>query len=640
MANEWIYFNSHDLAYRKPFGAVTCGEKIDFRLRVSGDKIEKVLLKIWGTAVEEQELTLDYAQQDGGAVMYKGELHCPMSPGLIWYYFIVVKDQTTYFFGNNEKNLGGVGKIYDRSPSAYQITVYQENNAAPRWFKEGIVYQIFVDRFYKSCGAGKFLNPKPKSLLHGSWDDTPFYLKDEEGRIIQWDFFGGNLRGIMEKLPYLQELGINILYLNPIFESSSNHKYDTSDYLKIDAMFGTNEDFAELCRKAGRLGISIILDGVFSHTGSDSIYFDKDGKYPTPGACRGEESPYYKWYRFNEHPHTYECWWGIDSLPNVNELEASYLDFIIYNENSVIKYWMQQGAKGWRLDVADELPDEFIKKLRKTMKKFDPRSVLIGEVWEDASRKISYEKLREYFWGQELDGVMNYPLRNIFIQYIMGGSDAYDTYLALMSLYENYPRPNFYSNLSLIGSHDVPRILTILGEALPAHELPETQKRNYRLSPEQKLKGVKRLKLLALLQMTFPGVPCIYYGDEVGLEGYGDPYNRGPYPWNHENEELLQWYKKIIALRNKYEALQNGGWQTLYAQGDILAFTRYSEGQQVFIILNRNSEERISFSLDFKQWLPAGDLQDLLQEGRISAANGILTLSLEPLTGKVLLKNQ
>ncbi|MFZ5754504.1 MAG: glycoside hydrolase family 13 protein, partial [Bacillota bacterium] len=497
----------------------------------------------------------------------------------------------------------------------------------------------------------RIMHPKPNSTIYTDWwEDIPVYNRDPEtGKIISYDFFGGNLYGVLKKLPYLQELGVSVIYLNPIFESPSNHKYDTSDYKKIDPMFGDNELFQTLCREAKELGIAIILDGVFSHTGSDSIYFNKEGNYPEVGAYQSPESPYYSWYRFSCYPDLYECWWGIDTLPNVNEMEPSYQNFIIYDEDSVLKYWMKLGAKGWRLDVVDELPDEFVKNFYRVLKETDPEAVLIGEVWEDASNKISYGKLREYLLGDELDSVMNYPFRNIFLDYLLGRRDARETHLALMQLYENYPRQHFYALMNLIGSHDVPRVLTLLGDAPPEQTISKEDQAKFRLSPDKRKLAVRRLKLLSLIQMTFPGVPCVYYGDEAGLEGYGDPLNRRTYPWGREDRELLVWYKKIIALRNRHDVLKTGEWIPLYAQGHVYAFLRrISQDRDVFgqkkkdnvaiLIFNRHETEEITLTLDVSRWC-RGKLVDVLGEREIFLEDGRLSVVMKPLEGKVLLQD-
>lgn len=652
MEEDRFMHNSHDLFFRTPFGAVPCCQKIVLRFKVksasaanpaySDEKVSLFLIKELAGENSEEELPMDLEEETGHEKIFRKEICAPAQPCLLWYYFIIRRDDATFFYGNSRQNTGGVGCVAGHVPPAYQITVHKRDLTAPRWFKESVMYQIFPDRFYNGLEGGKILNPKKNSLIHSHWDNTPVYIRElSSGRVIRWDFFGGNLEGIRKKLSYLKRLGVSLLYLNPVFESPSNHKYDTADYHKIDPMFGDNDLFVRLCSEARQMGINIILDGVFSHTGSDSIYFNKEGTYPTVGAYQSPDSPYYSWYRFAEYPHRYDCWWGIDTLPNVNELDPSYMDFIIYGKNSVLKHWMGAGIKGWRLDVADELPGEFLKKLHQEIKKLDDESILIGEVWEDASNKISYGERRHYLLGDELDGVTNYPLRRIILDFVLGHQDAAQVHLALMSLYENYPRDYFYSTVNLIGSHDVPRILTVLEENLPGDVSPA----------ERKALRLKRLQMVSLWQMTFPGVPCIYYGDEAGLEGGEDPLNRGTYPWGREDKAILNWYRMLIALRNHYDVLRSGWWKTLYASGSIYAYARFVEkgqgasGQEAMdntaiILFNRDLHREASVSLDLGGCIWEGLVDPLDDYSEISPVNGFLTLTLKPLECRILLKDR
>lgn len=643
-----IFHNSHEEKYRYPFGAVACGAMIVLGLTVQTSKpINSAEAIVSAEGGSGQRITLCARDMQGEAVNYSANIDMPMEPGLLWYYFEIVIDGEKYYYGNNERSLGGAGRVYSTIPPSYQITVYKEGAKTPFWYKRGIMYQIFVDRFRNGNKDGKVLNPKKNSFIYANWEDIPTYIKNcENGTISRWDFFGGNLQGVVDKLDYLKELGISVVYLNPVFEAPSNHKYDTADYKRIDPMFGSNEVFRDLCEKAGRLGISIILDGVFSHTGSDSLYFNRYGSYPGIGAYQSTESAYYSWYRFKCSRDDYECWWGVESLPNVNEMDPGYVDFIITGKDSVIKHWMDLGAKGWRLDVADELPDEFIKMIRKAMKEKDADSVLMGEVWEDASNKVSYGKRRAYLLGEELDSVMNYPFREVMIDFFTGRQDAKHANAVLMSIYENYPPHNFYCNMNLIGTHDVPRILTILGEAPPEQQLLQSQKERYKLPESQKELGIARLKLLSLIQMTFPGVPSIYYGDEAGLEGYGDPLNRGTYPWGNENHELLEWYKTITSVRNKYDVFSTGEWIPIYFEGDAYGYVRRIEnGRDIFggkcenntalVLVNRSKDSKCYISVNIGN-LVKGIMYDLLEDCKaVDLAEGRLDMILEPLQGKL-----
>jgi 4-alpha-glucanotransferase len=362
--------NSHALSYRNPFGAAATGTEITLRLEVGNGFVPlSVAVRTWKDGVGERIIDMELLDDRWDAKVYEATLTADEDPGLLWYYFIIKELDRVYYYGNNQQNLGGIGRIYYEEPPSYQITVHKKAAKTPDWFKESVMYQIFPDRFCNGNADGRVQNPKKGSLIHAYWDNKPYYVRDmDDKHIVAYDFFGGNLQGIIKKLPYLQELGIGVLYLNPIFESVSNHRYDTGDYKKIDPMLGDAGIFRELCTKAKEYNISVILDGVFSHTGSDSVYFNKAGTYPAPGAYQSPDSPYYKWYRFSKYPEEYQSWWGIRTLPNVEEMEPSYVDFIIEDKDSVVKHWLSEGAAGWRLDVVDELPDEFVKKIYKNLK--------------------------------------------------------------------------------------------------------------------------------------------------------------------------------------------------------------------------------------------------------------------------------
>lgn len=613
MSDNLIFYNSHDEYFKKPFGAVPCNEKVNIKLNVNKNIApERVLLRLWHDEGMEERMQMELIAVNEENYVYEVDFNTPQVSGLIWYYFIIELKGKILYYGNNIKKSGGIGRVNEFPPDSYQLTVYKPDIDNPVWFSESIMYQIFVDRFCNGMETGWALNPREGIVLRKNWEDSPAYIRDSQGRVIQYDFFGGNLLGIIKKLPYLKELSVGAIYLNPIFESPSNHKYDTSDYKNIDRMFGDDKVFKDLCSAAEELGIKIILDGVFSHTGSDSIYFNREGHCPGVGAYQSMNSPYYSWYRFKKYPEEYESWWGIGTLPNVNELDESYENFIIFDEDSVIKKWMKLGAKGWRLDVADELPDEFIKHIKKEMKKVDSESILIGEVWEDASNKSSYGARRQYILGEELDSVMNYPFREILLDFAIGRKSAFDTSERLMQLCENYPINRFYSNMNLIGSHDVPRILTLLGEAPDESSMSDREKEAYRLSQDKKSLAIKRLKMLSLIQMTFPGVPCIYYGDEAGAEGFKDPLNRSTYPWGKENMELLNWYKHITALRDKYDVFKTGNWNPLCSHEEVFGYTRNIQCSDVFgsqkkenravILVNRsmNSSYRLNLYIGGK----------------------------------------
>ncbi|HHZ02504.1 MAG TPA: glycoside hydrolase family 13 protein [Tissierellia bacterium] len=481
----------------------------------------------------------------------------------------------------------------EEKSESYELLIYHENYSTPDWVKGGTIYHIFVDRFYRTKPLSK------EGVLIRNWGETPHYLPNEKGEILNNDFFGGNLEGIKEKLPYIASLGVNIIYLSPIFEAYSNHKYDTGDYHKIDPMFGNEEILKELCEEAKKYGIYIILDGVFSHTGDNSIYFNKYGSYDSLGAYQSKDSPYYEWYTFNEWRDDYVCWWGIKTLPEVNENNESYVEFIT-GEKGVIQHWQKIGVMGWRLDVADELLDEFIKKLRSSIKKENKDTFIIGEVWEDASNKYAYGKLKGYLLGKQLDSVTNYPLRNGIIEYLKN-KDCTLLYDTMSKIMETYPPPTVNCLMNILGTHDTERILTVLGSK--SQPISKSEMAESRLTEEEIKEGIKLLKIATLLQFTLPGIPCIYYGDEVGLEGWIDPFNRRCYPWGRENKEILKHYLYLAKLRKEMKVLAEGKYRCLIHDKEIFVFERYNDKEKLIVAVNLLPRTiTLKFKEKLKEW--------------------------------------
>lgn len=564
-----ILHDSHNLEFRNPFGAISVGTKVKLRLWINKRSLAFInLINFYNNQVEIQMKEIGWDESVGNWI-YEIEIDTSKCMGLIYYYFRVSHYDKNILYGNNIESLGGIGQVYFNEPVSYQITIYNQQEV-PKWYKDGIIYQIFVDRFFNGCDNGKVLNPKKNVFIYGNWNDKPMYIKDDKGNVARWDFYGGNLLGVKKKLSYIKSLGVNTIYFNPIFDSPSCHKYDTGDYEKIDPMFGDEEVFKELCDEAKALGIRIILDGVFSHTGSDSKYFNKYGNYNSLGAYQSLQSPYYRWYIFNDYPDMYESWWGFNNMPNIDELNPSYLEYIITRKNSIIEKWLKLGANGWRLDVADELPDEFIKKLRIKLKEVKEDGVLIGEVWEDASNKVSYNRKREYLFGKELDSVTNYPLRQIILDLVRGYISNKYFIKKYLSLKENYPKEYFYSTMNILGNHDTERVLTVLNN------------------------NIELLKIALVIQMTLPGIPLIYYGDEAGLTGGKDPQNRKAYPWGRENIEILDFYKNITHVRDTEEVLREGEIEFLKFNNGVLGYKRFSdENKEIIVLVNSTAKEEV-----------------------------------------------
>ena len=609
-------FDPRDPACKCPYGAVPSGTAVQLTvrpLRAWGFSHVTLSARFEGENNRTVSLNLTWSGLDLERERYCGTLDVGDYVGLIWYSF----------------RMEGLDGCWAEL-GEYQLTVYDNSEQVPTWFGEGVTYQIFPDRFRR------LRIPEPEGMIggrrvHTGWYEEPDYLPDENGEIRNRDFFGGSLNGVREKLRYLKGLGVDTIYFCPIFEAPENHRYGTGDYEKIDPMLGTNADFQALCQEAHALGMHIMLDGVFNHTGFVSRYFNGDGSYETgvPGAAQSPDSPYCKWYNFIHWPDQYDSWWGIYSLPAVNESEPSYVDYIIRNQDSIVRRWLRAGADGWRLDVADELPDEFIHALHQAVRETKPDGVVIGEVWEDGSNKIAYGVRRKHILGGHCDGLMNYPFRNALIDFLQG-KDARFFMETMEGLRANYPPFAYYSAMNAMGTHDTARILTLLGVGSPCLEYTKSWRADYRMTPEQIRRGMELLRMGALVLYTFPGSPTLYYGDEAGLEGFEDPFNRRPYPWGRENGALIRWFTRMGQLRHQFPALRRGDISYLRADGHVLAFQRTLGKEKVLVAVNVGDQP-----VELRLPWPARDVLS----GEICPIPGshTLTTELPPRFGRVLI---
>ncbi len=563
-------YDSRDARYKVPYGAVPSGTPVRFTLRpprTEGFSHAVLTARFEGRDNAIQAIPMPWAGMELGRDLFSAVLDPGEYVGLVWYSF----------------ELEGIDGR-KRELGHHQLTVYEKGEAAIPWFGEGMTYQIFPDRFRRTR------IPNPEGLVggrtvHHSWAELPEYRPDPRGEIRNRDFFGGDLGGVMEKLDYLKGLGVDTLYFNPIFEAAENHRYGTADYDRIDPMLGTNEDFSRLCAEAHRRGMRVMLDGVFNHTGFVSRYFNGDGFYPEQGACQSWDSPYRPWFHFTEWPKKYESWWGIYSLPAVDESCPSYREFIFGGMDSVVRRWLRAGADGWRLDVADELPDDFIHGIHQAARAEKPDAVIVGEVWEDGSTKVAYGVRRKHVLGGHCDGLMNYPLRNAILAFFQGGGGEHFVE-AMETIRENYPPFAFYSAMNSLGTHDTPRILTLLGAGSEYRDQSKEWRARFRLSPKQRRRGKNLLRAAALLLFCFPGSPTVYYGDEAGMEGFEDPFNRRTYPWGQEDRELLDWFRALGALRREHPALRRGNIRYVAGKGPLLAFTRTRDAETVLCVCN------------------------------------------------------
>lgn len=574
-----ILFDSQNKKHKSPFGTVVPKELCAFSVSVPV-KIKTVavqlILRCDRTGMEQ---IVDFRKtgEEGDYEFWSGEVSFP-EPDLFFYWFQITTENESFRLfkmGEHDTNM--------EEGELWQLSCVSAEYPAPDWARGTIMYQIMPDRFCR--GGTPDLTDKLKPYtVHESIEEIPHWQPDSEGKVLNNDFYGGTLHGICTKMDYIASLGVGLLYLNPVFQAYSNHRYDTCDYKKIDPMLGTEKDFEELCKLAHEHGIRVILDGVFSHTGSNSVYFDKEKIFGN-GAYSNENSPYRSWYRFTRYPEEYKAWWGFETLPEVDKNNKDYVNYIIEDEDSVIAHWLKLGADGFRLDVADELPDTFIAKMRRKMREIKPNSLLLGEVWEDASHKVAYGNRRRYFVDGELDGVMNYPWRTAILNFCSGKDGGYALKTAVHTIFENYPKQVMDCTMNLISSHDRARALTELGAPF---EGSREEMAKHKLSTFQREKAAKLLKIAVILQYSLPGMPSIYYGDEAGLEGCKDPFNRGFYPWGREDKELIEFYQKLGKMRNSRKSMRFGDVKVSVISDGVITIRREYDGEVTEITVDRN----------------------------------------------------
>ena len=471
---------------------------------------------------------------------------------------------------------------------AFQLTVNNFAYAPPSEMYGGVIYHIFVDRFMR---GGEVKIPDSARIVSGEWETIPEYPEYPGAPLKNNTFYGGTLDGIREKLDYIASLGTTALYLSPIFESVSNHKYDTANYVQVDEMFGGEAALERLLSECEKRNIKIILDGVFNHTGADSVYFNRYGRFDSVGAFQSKDSKYYPWFDFKEHPNKYTCWWDIEILPRINPDIYECGEFFVGDDGVIDKY-SSLGIYGFRLDVADELSDSFISRIKSRLSKRGS-SVLYGEVWEDASNKIAYDKRKKYYLGNELDGVMNYPLRRGIIDFFTGkGTKALE--YAITDVMYNAPKRIRNAQMNLLGTHDTERILTLLG-GIDSYGKSNAELSVLRMSKEERSRAKTKLLAAYTVLATLPGIPTVFYGDEAGLEGYHDPFNRMPYPWGREDREILSHYSKIGRIRRENSVYKDGEFKLYHLTEQLFIFSRIAQGSEYLTVVN-NSGNPITLS--------------------------------------------
>ena len=586
-------------------GTVPVGSKLLIEVMISrrlGDG--GIVLRLQPDGEDERDISLDFASTEGGIDIYRVEL--TPEKGLYYWELLILRGYETLFVSsvNNEDF-----ELTKQSGSRFRLLCYEPLSEKNAWFCGSTMYQIFPDRFYKGSVS---VPVREDAILNEDWESgVPQYAEKPGGDVKNNMFFGGTLWGIAEKLDFIKSLGVSVIYLNPIFEAYSNHKYDTADYERVDPMFGGDEALKNLISEAEKRGMRLILDGVFNHTGSDSKYFNKEEKYPTVGAYNSKKSPYYSWYNFKKHPDEYESWWGIKILPRLDHSAKSCMKYFTGKDGIGEKY-INMGIGGWRLDVADELSDDFLYSFSDRVRKSsDNEAIIIGEVWENAVDKIAYGSRRRYFTDGQLDSVMNYPFRTAIIDFCQWG-DAEALYNTLTELYSSYPPRVCNRLMNIVGTHDTERIITRLG--INAGGCPDVEgmlnaeRSKFRLPKKNYVKARQLLKLTSTIQYTVYGVPSLYSGDEAGLEGYTDPFCRMPYPWGREDGELMKHYTKLGQIRQNEKVLAEGEFSAFVPAEGVIGYFRDGGGERLLVLASRN-EQTVTLELD-------GEYKDLMN-GRI-----------------------
>ncbi|MCM1115433.1 MAG: glycoside hydrolase family 13 protein [Clostridium sp.] len=579
-----LIFNSRNKEYKSIIAALATEEECKFRIAVPRDmRCSSATLAVAKEGEDTVYYGMFWAGMCGNDYEY-WELHfSATTSGLYFYHF----ELDTPWGRSMIKNDGMGNGSFSPEGIEFQQTVYDKDFKTPDFLKGGIIYQIFPDRFYNSKAEKRNV---PDTRVMRQWGDEPYWKEEQMNGIWNNDYFGGDLKGIEEKLPYISQLGVSCIYINPVFEAHSNHRYDTADYEKIDSLLGDEEDLKSLCKTAKeQYNISIILDGVFSHTGCDSKYFNMYNRYNSVGAYNSKESPYYSWYKFIDYPDNYHSWWGIRLLPEVIEEDENYRDYIC-GKDGILRKWLRCGISGWRLDVADELPDIFLDDLRKAVKEENENAVIIGEVWEDATNKFAYGERRRYLLGAQLDSVMNYPFADAVLNFVRFGHGEH-FFNQIMSIIENYPPQVLNVLMNHIGTHDTERAITRLAGPDNEGRDRQWQYEHNALSQVDYQRGVSMMKMASLIQFTLPGVPSIYYGDEIGMQGMKDPFNRAAMDWDNPNTELLKWYKRLGQIRNGFDAFVDGEFNPVYCDNAAIAYERVSADSSVLVAVNNNDEE-------------------------------------------------
>jgi cyclomaltodextrinase / maltogenic alpha-amylase / neopullulanase len=649
-----LLFDSRSRAHKSPFGAIAAGTQIDFAVSASPG-FDKVILVLERRRLEGNQDVLEYLDwqrvpmdkaQDGGRERWSATQRFA-DVGIYGYWFeaevgdrkFVLQNNTTALHWTREKGVGGLASVAPLPAKTngirrFRQTVYAADFQVPAWAADAVYYYVFPDRFRN---GDKSNDPQPGRdryqnhdvEFHKNWNDKPYRPGSGDGSdaVYNNDFFGGDLAGIIKKLDYIKALGANTIYMTPIFKAASNHKYDTADYKQVDPAFGSDADFERLTREARKRGLRVLPDTSLNHVGSDSIYFNRFSNYGESGAFQNGKinaaSPYASWFSFDatqlEADKQFKGWVGVGDLPELNKASPAFRQFAYGAADSVMKLWLDRGASGWRMDVVPWVPDDFWREWRKAIKTHKPDAITVAETWFDASK---------YFLGDMFDSTMNYIFRNAVLDYV-GGGKAQDLVNQLEHLREAYPPPAFSALMNLVSSHDQARALYVLGWKDDVAD------------PTTITLAKQRLRLATFIQMTSPGAPAIYYGDEVGVTGGEDPLNRATYPWadrgGKPDQAMLAEFQKLTQLRRDHAVLRQGSSQApLFVDAHVVVFARRLGDQWALMAVNNSAQTRsVSVNLpgapaDVTAWADAWD------RSISTAAAGRLRIEVPALGGRVL----
>ena len=598
---ENILYKPYLSFYKNPVGGVATNTEIVITIKITKTyEICNLMINFYNDDLEEVLAKPLYYIDDNDYYYHTYQVKVMFEkPYLYWYHFTFDDCFGRHYIGRDDELNA---KLYDKDTRNFQLNIFEKQNSDFSWFQGKVMYQIYPDRF----NIGGVRHFKEAGYNYKDFSEEIRYLP--YNGVYCNDFYGGNLKGITEKLPYLKSLGVGVIYLNPISLSPTNHHYDTSDYLKVDDVLGTEEDLIELIKAAKCADIAIIIDGVYNHTGSDSLYFNKDKHFASCGAYQSKQSNYYSWYSFSHYPDKYNAWWGIETLPAVNQ-KSSFVDFIT-GKNGVIDHYMKLGIKGVRLDVVDELNDEFTRKINSRIKDCDKDAITIGEVWEDASSKVAYGVRKQYFDGSELDSVMNYPLKNAIVDFL-SHNRLERLVLWMREEVNNFPKHVINNLMNVLSTHDTPRLISVFSgvnfNALSKHDMASIF-----MTKTEYFKARAQLMMAYLMTYTLPGNPSLYYGDEIGMEGGKDPFCRRPMAWDNGDTELLSYFKKLGNMRSyllPYRILVDGTYQEERYDNNVYIYNRLNDNGKLIVIINNS---------DYDYYYPVNKALSLLEMNEIN----------------------